>query len=52
MKDLGGGAKFDKAVEKAKANELSVASLAQREIRNINAKLNEALAAVDAQVCR
>jgi len=46
---FGGGAKFDKAVEEAKANELSVASSAQREIRNINAKLNEALAAVDAK---
>ena len=44
---FGGGAKFDEAVEKAKANELSVASSAQREIRNINAKLNDALAAVD-----
>ena len=46
---LGGGSKYDKAVEEAKANELSVASSAQREIRNINAKLNEALAAVDAK---
>ena len=46
---VGGGAKFDKAVEEAKANELSVASSAQREIRNINAKLNDALAAVDAK---
>ena len=46
---FGGGAKFDKAVEEAKANELSVASSAQREIRNINAKLNDALAAVDAK---
>ena len=44
---LGGGAKYDEAVEKAKANELSVASSAQKEIRNINAKLDEALAAVD-----
>ena len=46
---FGGGAKFDEAVEKAKANELSVASSAQREIRNINGKLNDALAAVDAK---
>ncbi len=46
---LGGGSKYDKAVEEAKANELSVASSAQREIRNINAKLNDALAAVDAK---
>ena len=46
---FGGGTKFDKAVEEAKANELSVASSAQREIRNINAKLNDALAAVDAK---
>ena len=44
---FGGGAKYDEAVEKAKANELSVASSAQREIRNINAKLNDALSAVD-----
>jgi len=44
---LGGGSKYDEAVEKAKANELSVASSAQREIRNINAKLNDALSAVD-----
>ena len=46
---FGGGAKFDKAVEEAKANELSWQVSAQREIRNINAKLNEALAAVDAK---
>ena len=46
---FGGGAKFDKAVEEAKANELSVASSAQREIRNINSKLNDALAKVDAK---
>lgn len=44
---LGGGSKYDKAVEKAKANELSVASSAQKEIRAINSKLNEALASVD-----
>jgi len=44
---LGGRSKYDEAVEKAKANELSVASSAQREIRNINAKLNDALSAVD-----
>ena len=45
---FGGGAKFDEAVEKAKANELAVASSAQREIRNINSQLNDALAKVDA----
>ena len=44
---FGGGAKFDKAVEEAQANELSVASSAQREIRDINSKLNEALGSVD-----
>jgi len=44
---LGGGSKYDKAVEKAKANELSVASSAQKEIRAINSKLNDALASVD-----
>ena len=44
---LGGGAKYDKAVEVAKANELSVASSAQREIRNINSVLNETLAKID-----
>ncbi len=44
---LGGGSKYDKAVEKAKTNELSVASSAQKEIRAINSKLNEALATVD-----
>ena len=44
---FGGGAKFDEAVDKAKANELSVASSAQKEIRAINSKLNDALASVD-----
>ena len=44
-----GGSKYDEAVEKAKANELSVASSAQREIRNINSQLNDALAKVDAK---
>ena len=44
---LGGGSKYDEAVEKAKANELSVASSAQKEIRSINSKLNDALATVD-----
>ena len=44
---FGGGAKFDEAVDKAKANELSVASSAQKEIRSINSKLNDALASVD-----
>ena len=42
-----GGSKYDEAVEKAKANELSVASSAQKEIRSINSKLNDALATVD-----
>ncbi len=46
---FGGGAKFDEAVEKAKANELAVASSAQKEIRNINSQLNDALAKVDAK---
>ena len=44
---LGGGSKYDEAVEKAKANELSVASSAQREIRNINNNLNEFLTEID-----
>jgi hypothetical protein len=44
---IGGGSKYDKAGEKAKANELSVASSAQKEIRAINSKLNDALASVD-----
>jgi hypothetical protein len=38
---------LDKAIEQAKANELSVASSAQKEIRNINAKLNEKLTSID-----
>ena len=46
---LGGGANYDKAVEKAKANELSVASSAQREIRNINNNLNTVLANIDSK---
>ena len=46
---FGGGAKFDEAVKQAKANELSVASNAQKEIKKINAALNEALAKVDAK---
>jgi len=46
---LGGGAKYDKAVEQAKANELSVASSAQREIRKINDNLNNVLASIDAK---
>ena len=46
---FGGGAKFDEAVAQAKANELSVASNAQKEIKKINAALNEALAKVDAK---
>jgi len=44
---LGGGTKYDEAVEKAKANELSVASSAQREIRKINENLITVLAEVD-----
>lgn len=38
---------LDEAIAEAKSNELSVASSAQREIKNINAKLNDALAVVD-----
>ena len=38
---FGGTAKFEKAVEKATANELSVASAAQREIRAINKRLSD-----------
>tara|TARA_B100001057_G_scaffold60032_2_gene53231 strand:- start:1060 stop:2733 length:1674 start_codon:yes stop_codon:yes gene_type:complete len=44
---LGGGSKYDQAVEKAKANELSVASSAQREIRKINENLTTVLADID-----
>ena len=44
---LGGGSKYDKAVEKAKANELAVASAAQKEIQRINGLLNEALLKVE-----
>ena len=44
---LGGGSKYDKAVEVAKANELSVASAAQKEIQRINGLLNDALAKVE-----
>ncbi len=46
---FGGGDQYDKAVEEAKANELSVASSAQREIRNINKRLNETLIAIDSR---
>jgi len=46
---LGGGSKYDEAVEKAKANELSVASSAQREIRKINENLTTVLADIDAK---
>ena len=46
---LGGGTKYDEAVEKAKANELSVASSAQREIRKINENLTKVLADIDAK---
>tara|TARA_B110000305_G_scaffold242114_1_gene320043 strand:- start:3066 stop:4751 length:1686 start_codon:yes stop_codon:yes gene_type:complete len=44
---LGGGTKYDEAVEKAKSNELSVASSAQKEIRKINTTLTTSLEAVD-----
>jgi len=46
---IGGGTKYDQAVEKAKANELSVASSAQKEIRKINNTLTTSLEAVDAK---
>ena len=46
---FGGGTQYDKAVEEAKANELSVASSAQREIRNVNKRLNETLVAIDSR---
>ena len=38
---------LDEAIEQAKKNELSVASSAQREIRNINKTLNDRLAEID-----
>jgi len=44
---LGGGTKYDEAVEKAKSNELSVASSAQKEIRKINTTLTTSLEEVD-----
>jgi len=42
-----GGAQYDEAVEKAKRTELSVASAAQREIRNVNRALDQELKRVD-----
>ena len=44
---LGGGANYDKAVEQAKKNELSVASAAQKEIKSINDALNTKLKSID-----
>ena len=43
-----GGSAYDEAVEKAKNREIGVASSAQREIRNINARLNDRIAQIDA----
>jgi len=43
-----GGSQYDEAVEKAKDREIGVASSAQREIRNINARLNTRIAEIDA----
>lgn len=43
-----GGSQYDEAVEKAKNREIGVASSAQREIRNINARLNTRIAEIDA----
>lgn len=47
---FGGTAKFEKAVEKATANELSVASAAQREIRAINKRLSDKIDNIDLQI--
>ena len=47
---FGGTAKFEKAVEKATANELSVASAAQREIRAINQRLATKIDNIDLQI--
>jgi len=44
---LGGSKQYEEAVSKAKANELSVASRAQKEILAINNKLDEDLAKID-----
>ena len=43
-----GGSQYDEAVEKAKNRELGVASAAQREIRNINSRLNTRISEIDA----
>ena len=43
-----GGGQYDEAVEKAKNREIGVAASAQREIRNINARLNTRIAEIDA----
>ena len=43
-----GGSQYDEAVEKAKNREIGVASSAQREIRNINARLNTRISEIDA----
>ena len=47
---FGGAKKLEEATETAKANELSVASAAQREIKNINKNLNEKLNAIDVKI--
>ncbi|MAV94427.1 MAG: hypothetical protein CMA31_01915 [Euryarchaeota archaeon] len=47
---FGGAKKLEEATEKAKANELSVASAAQREIKSINKNLNEKLNAIDLKI--
>ena len=47
---FGGSKKLEEATEKAKSNELSVASAAQREIKNINKNLNEKLNAIDVKI--
>ena len=44
---LGGSKQYEEAVNKAKANELSVASRAQKEILAINTKLDEDLTKID-----
>ena len=47
---FGGAKKLEDATEKAKANELSVASAAQREIKSINKNLNTKLDAIDVKI--
>ena len=49
---LGGSKQYEEAVTKAKNNELSVASRAQKEILAINNKLDEDLAKVDAKYAK